>query len=115
MADKRARTHSRPAGKTLSLKCPCGYIKHDVMHIGTKQGEWKGTTKPLNFCGGLWIVNETGQDVSCKLCGCRASSVAFQCSFCGKGTRVSVNYKEASTSGRAKVVQMSVHKTIIFC
>ena len=102
-------------GKTLSLKCPCGYVKHDVMHIGVKKGEWKGKSKPLNYCGGLWIVNESGKNAYCKLCGFSASSVAFNCSFCGKETCIPVNYREASTSGRATILQMSVHKTVIFC
>ena len=104
-----------PPGKTLSLKCPCGYVKHDVMHIGTKLGKWNGTSKPLNFCGGLWIVNETGQDATCKLCGASFSFVDFNCSFCGKETRIPVNYREASASGRTVILQMSVHKTIVFC
>ena len=104
----------RETGKTLSLKCPCGYVKHDVMHLGTVLGEWQGTNKPLNYCGGLWIVDETGQSVSCKLCGKTSKEMSFNCAFCGKVTLIPVNFKEASTSGRVTIVQMSVHQTIVF-
>ena len=102
-------------GKTLSLKCPCGYVKHDVMHLGVKKGQWKGSNKPLNYCGGLFLVSETGNNGYCKLCGFCTSSVDFNCAFCGKETRIPVNYREAATSGRVTILQMSVHKTVIFC
>ena len=59
-------------------------------------------------------MNETGLDASCKLCGTCATKVKLHCSFCGKITVIPVNYREASSSGRTTIVQMSVHKTVIF-
>lgn len=102
------------SGKTLSLKCPCGYVKHDLMHLGIKQGKWEGTKKPLNYCGGLVIVNESQQTVTCKLCGFAFKSVELHCSFCGKQTFMPVNYKEDLLAGRITVLQMSVHKTVVY-
>ena len=105
---------AKPSVRTLSLKCPCGYVKHDAMHIGVKKGQWKGSSKPLNYCGGLWIVSEAGKNAYCKLCGVCTSSVAFNCAFCGRETRIPLDYIQASTTGRAKILQMSVHETVIF-
>ena len=98
-------------GESLSLKCPCGYIKHDVIHLGA----WEDRDRRiLNFCGGIWIVNKEGSGATCKKCGLRISQLEFFCAFCGRVTDIPVQYRVAASAGRAVVMQMSVHKTVVF-
>lgn len=98
-------------GETLSLKCDCGYVKHDVMHLGP----WENREKRLlRFCGGLFLVNQQGDGVTCKKCGEFAKEIEFFCAFCTKVTKIPVQYRLAATSGQATIVQMSVHKTVVF-
>ena len=98
-------------GETLSLKCACGYVKHDVIHLGAWQNY---QTRLLSYCGGLFILNSTGDGVTCKKCSLSVSSLEFHCSFCDRVTKVPVSYRVAKVEGRATVVQMSVHETIVF-
>lgn len=97
--------------ETLSLKCVCGYIKHDIMHLG----EWQCVGSCLlNYCGGLLQLNGTGDAVLCRKCSTTLTTVNFHCSFCDRVTDISVGYKTAEVEGRVTVMQMSVHKTILF-
>lgn len=98
-------------GETLSLKCPCGYIKHDVIHLGVWENK---ETRLLNYCGGLFLLNEGENGVSCKKCGTIATQIEFNCAFCGRVTQIPVEYGAAARRGQAIVVQMSVHKTVVF-
>ena len=98
-------------GESLSLKCPCGYIKHDVIHLGL----WENRDRRLlNFCGGLWIVNKEGSGATCKKCGTFVSQMEFFCAFCGKVTDIPVEYRAATSAGQAVIMQMSVHKAVVF-
>ena len=96
--------------ETLSLKCPCGYIKHDVMCLG----EWQNSQQILKFCGGLFIVDSSGEGVSCRKCNKKATKIDFHCSFCDRKTIIGVEYRVKKSSGRAVSMQMSVHKTVVF-
>lgn len=99
--------------RTLSLKCPCGYIKHDVMHLGVFEEHKR--KRLLDYCGGLWLVNASGADgVSCKKCNLRASRIEFHCSFCDRITNIGVEERVAKRQGKVTIVQMSVHKTVVF-
>ncbi len=98
-------------GETLSLKCPCGYVKHDVMHLGIWENKER---RLLNYCGGLFLVNEAGSGVTCKKCGTFASQIDFNCAFCSQESRIPVEYRLAKIRGQATVVKMSVHKTVVF-
>lgn len=97
--------------ETLSLKCSCGYIKHDVIHLGIWQDK---ESKLLKYCGGLFLVNRAGDCVSCKKCGTNVPTIEFHCAFCGKVTLIPVKYREAGQTGNAVILQMSVHKTVVF-
>lgn len=98
-------------GETLSLKCGCGYVKHDVMHLGL----WENREERLlRFCGGLFLVNQQGDGVTCKRCGQFTKEIGFHCAFCTKVTQIPVQYRVAAISGQATIVQMSVHKTVVF-
>ena len=98
-------------GETLSLKCACGYVKHDVMHLGI----WEDReSRLLRFCGGLFLVNQQGDGATCKKCGQFVNEVEFFCAFCGRVTMIPVQYRHAVRAGQATVVQMSVHKTVVF-
>lgn len=98
-------------GETLSLKCACGYIKHDVMHLGV----WHDRqNRLLKFCGGLFLVDENGEGASCKKCSTTTNTIEFFCAFCSRTTTMPVSYRVAKIEGRATVVQMSVHKTVVF-
>ncbi len=97
--------------ETLSLKCACGYIKHDIMHLG----EWKSVESSLlDYCGGLLQLNATGDGVLCRKCSTTLNTVNFHCSFCDRVTDISVRYEAAKAEGKVTIVQMSVHKTILF-
>ena len=98
------------AGETLSLKCSCGYIKHDVMHLGV----WQDSEQTmLKYCGGLFLID--GDDgVICKKCGIRSEGISFHCAFCSRVTVIPVKHRVAASAGRATTIQMSVHKTVIF-
>ena len=97
--------------ESLSLKCGCGYIKHDVMHLG----EWKDYhQRLLKYCGGIFYVEKERDGVRCKKCGTRASSIELHCSICDRVTVLPVKYRSASRSGNTTTIQMSVHKTIVF-
>ncbi len=97
--------------ETLSLKCACGYIKNDIMHLG----KWKQVgSSLLDYCGGLLQLNTTGDGVLCKKCSTTLKTVNFHCSFCDRVTDISVCYEAAKTDGKVTVVQMSVHKTFLF-
>ena len=74
---------------TLSLKCPCGYIKHDVIHIG----DWLDCDKRLiQFCGGLYLVDSSGDFVTCTN---KTTSIEFYCAFCGHVTIIGVQERVA--------------------
>jgi len=97
--------------ETISLKCACGYIKHDIIHLGV----WKNrATGLLSYCGGLLELCVTEEGVRCKKCTAELKAVEFRCSFCENNSLVNMNYKEALASGRATIIQMSVHKTVVF-
>ena len=97
--------------RTLSLRCPCGYIKHDVMHIG----KWVDySNKVVQFCGGLFLIDGSGNSVSCKKCGNQASKIDFFCSFCSRNTEIGVQERIAKAAGKIEIMQMSIHKTVIF-
>ena len=97
--------------RTLSLKCPCGYIKHDVIHIG----EWFDRDKRLiQFCGGLYLVDSSGNFVTCKKCTDKTTSIEFYCAFCGHVTIIGVQERVAKRNGKVKVMNLSVHKTVVF-
>lgn len=97
--------------ETLSLKCPCGYIKHDVMCLG----EWLDyDQRILKLCGGLFVVNSSGDGVTCRKCSKKCSEIEFYCSFCDRRTIIGVEYRVKKNSGRAVSMQMSVHKTMVF-
>jgi len=99
--------------RTLSLKCPCGYIKHDVMHLGTF--EQHGKRQLLDYCGGLFMVNANGYGVSCKRCNKRdISIIRFHCAFCNRVTTMGVEYRVAKQVGKVAIIQMSVHETVVF-
>ena len=86
--------------RTLSLKCPCGYIKHDVMHLGTF--EQHGKRQLLDYCGGLFMVK---RDISI---------IRFHCAFCNRVTTMGVEYRVAKQVGKVAIIQMSVHETVVF-
>lgn len=91
--------------RTLSLKCPCGYVKHDVMHLGVFEQHEK--RQLLDSCwtilrsrGGLWIVNTGDGDgvslgVSYRKCGHRFKILQFHCSFCNRVTNIGVEERVA--------------------
>ena len=96
--------------ETLSLKCPCGYIKQDVVCLG----EWHNYGQQiLKFCGGLFILDWNGDDVTCRKCNKKAKVMEFHCSFCDKSTNIGVEYRVKGHTGRAVSMQMSVHKTVV--
>ena len=81
------------------------------MHLGVWQDQ---KTRLLSFCGGLFILNSTGDGVICKKCSVSVSWIEFHCSFCDRVTNIPVSYRVAKVEGRATVVQMSIHQTIVF-
>lgn len=97
--------------ETLSLKCPCGYIKHDVMCLGEFQSY---SQRILKFCGGLFVVDSSGEGVTCRKCNKKAKEIEFHCSFCDRKTIIGVEYRVKKSSGRAVSMQISVHKTVVF-
>lgn len=103
---------TKTSNRTLSLKCPCGYIKHDVVCLG----RWHEREKRvLHYCGGLFLVNENGDGVTCKKCGAVTDTIEFFCAFCNKVTNISVEERLAKPAGRTMVVKMAVHDTVLFC
>ncbi len=97
--------------ETLSLKCACGYIKHDIMHLGIWQNR---ATNLLEYCGGLLQLNPTGDGVICRKCSTTLNTVNFHCSFCDRVSDISVRYEAAKIEGKVSIIQMSVHQTIVF-
>ena len=96
---------------TISLKCPCGYIKHDVACLG----EWEDYHQQiLNFCGGLFISDASGEGVVCRKCKRKVQEIRFNCPFCHRVTKIGVAYGVKASTGRAVYMQMSVHKTVVF-
>ena len=98
--------------RTLSLKCPCGYIKHDVMHLGFF--EQHKERRLLNYCGGLWLVNPGGDGVTCKKCRDRNKILQFHCEFCNRVSSIEVEERVAKLEGKVTTIQMSVHTTVVF-
>ena len=107
--------------RTLSLKCPCGYIKHDVIHLGVF--EQQGRKRLLDYCGGLFLINAGGDGVSCKKCNTRVNTIDFHCSFCNRVSSIGVTMVEpvarqqvqgGAEAPGATVLQMSVHQTVVF-
>ena len=97
---------------TLSLKCPCGYIKHDVIHLGVWQDKEQ---RILQYCGGLFIIDDSGEAVTCKKCPTsNVKSIEFHCSFCNRVTVIGVQERVAKRSGKVSVMQLSIHKTFVF-
>ena len=81
------------------------------MHLGL----WEDReTRLLRYCGGLLLVNQQGDGATCKKCGVFLNQVEFFCGFCGRVTTVPVQYRLAVVAGQATVVQMSIHKTVVF-
>lgn len=97
--------------RTLSLKCPCGYIKHDVIHIGVYKDRENSLVK---FCGGLFLIDSTKDVVTCRKCLTENSSIEFHCSFCDRKTVISVQERVQKSQGKVTVMQLSVHKTVVF-
>ena len=99
------------ASRTLSLKCPCGYIKHDVMHLGI----WKNHhDRLLKYCGGLFMVKDSGDAVVCKKCSDIAERIEFNCAFCGRVTIIGVQERVSERAGKTVVMELSIHKTVVF-
>ena len=97
---------------TLSLKCPCGYVKHDVMCLGERQNY--GGQDLLKFCGGVFLVDSNGEGVTCRKCNKKSKMIEFHCSFCEKKTIIGVEYRVKKDTGCVFSMQMSVHKTLVF-
>ena len=99
------------ASETLSLKCPCGYVKHDVLHLGV----WRDREHSLlNYCGGLFFMSGN-VGVACKKCKTFCETIEFHCAFCGRVTMIPVSDRvSAAAAGRAVTIQMSIHKTVVF-
>ena len=97
--------------ETLSLKCACGYIKHDVMHIGIWQDR---PGRIVKFCGGLFYVDKQKDVVRCKKCDTCANDIEFLCSFCERVTTMPVKYRMASEAGNVTAMKMSVHTSLVF-
>ena len=99
------------AAETLSVKCSCGYVKHDIMHVGY----WYDKENSLmKLCGGLFLM-KGNSGVVCKKCNNSHEIVDFLCPFCDKAIKISVRDRVAAVvSGRASSVKMSVHKTVVF-
>lgn len=96
---------------TISLKCPCGYIRHDVQCLG----EWNDTNQGiLKYCGGLFIQDASGEAVICRKCKHETREIRLSCPFCYKITNIGVAYRVKANTGRAVSMQMSVHKTMLF-
>ena len=110
---------SQSSIRTLSLKCRCGYIKHDAIHLGVF--EQKGRKRLLDY-GGLWLVSAGGDGVSCMKCKTRTSKIEFHCSFCNHVTNIGVQVEpeqqleQGAAPARVApvVIQMSVHQTVVF-
>ena len=60
------------------------------------------------------MIDEDGKGVTCKKCRHKNDKTQFHCSFCNKTTIIPVQYRVANSSGNATVLQMSVHKTVVF-
>ncbi|CAJ0950373.1 unnamed protein product, partial [Mesorhabditis belari] len=73
-----AMNPTRPTD-TLSLRCRCGYVKHDVMCLGDVVDK---EAKLFHFCGGLFIVKKKGR-VECAKCRKTSTKLTFTCAFCG--------------------------------
>lgn len=97
--------------ETLSLKCACGYIKHDVIHLGVWQNQ---PQKLLKFCGGLFSVDRAQDVVRCTKCPSTTTTIEFHCSFCDRVTIMPVKYRVAAGAGNVTTMQMSVHNTVVF-
>ncbi|KAL9989071.1 hypothetical protein ACROYT_G003579 [Oculina patagonica] len=96
---------------TISLKCCCGYIKHDVKCLG----EWEDSDQRiLRYCGGLFIPDASGEGVICRKCKRKTQEIRFNCPFCYRVTNIGVQYRVKANTGRAVYMQMSVHKTVVF-
>ena len=109
--------------RTLSLKCPCGYVKHDVIHLGVF--EQKGSKRLLDYCGGLFLINPGGDGVTCKKCNALTKMIDFHCAFCNRVSNIGVMLEQpvaakqptrqgGTEAPRVTVVQMSVHQTVVF-
>ena len=100
--------------RTLSLKCSCGFVKHDVMCLG----EWANAAERLlKYCGGLFIVSETGDDVSCNRCSKAATKIEFHCAFCGRVSTIPVTPTLNVGGPEPKIINNlggSFHKTVVF-
>jgi len=96
---------------TISLKCPCGYIRHDVQCLG----EWNDTNQGiLKYCGGLFIEDASGEAVICWKCKHETREIRLSCPFCYRITNIGVAYRVKANTGRPVSMQMSVHKTMLF-
>jgi len=93
---------------TLSLKWPCGYVKHDVMCLGDVVDQHHML---FHFCGGLFILHQNG--VQCAKCNKTAKQIDFSCSFCGRQTTIPVQQSKPNASFKVKQMDR-MHRTFIF-
>lgn len=78
-------------------------------------GIWHDRDKRLlQFCGGLFYVNEEGDGVKCKKCSTFADKIEFICAFCNRATIIGVQERVAQPTGRSTVIKMPVHQTVVF-
>mmetsp|Transcript_18550 Transcript_18550/g.40275 ORF Transcript_18550/g.40275 Transcript_18550/m.40275 type:complete len:658 (+) Transcript_18550:80-2053(+) len=88
----------RDAGfRTLAVRCPCGYIKRDVMHLGG--------------CYSMFVVCETpggGFTVECTE-GHSLSTLAFNCALCKRVSKFRFADKTPS-----KTIEMELWKAVLF-
>ena len=96
---------------TISLKCPCGYIKHDVQCLG----DWDDSKQCISkYCGGIFIQDASGEGVVCRKCKREIREIRLNCPFCHRITNIGVVYQVKEKTGRVVSMQMSVHKTMLF-
>ena len=97
--------------ETLSLKCPCGYVKHDVLHLGVWQDRKNSL---LIYCGGLFLM-KGNYGAACRKCKILTEIVEFNCAFCNRITTISIKDRaSAAAEGRAFTIQMNIHRTVVF-
>lgn len=96
--------------ETLSLKCACGYIKHDVLHIGVWQNSAECIVK---FCGGLFNVDKEKDVIRCKKCDTHYPEMEFHCSLCERVTTMPVKYRVAYGAGNVVAMKMSVPTSLV--
>ena len=90
---------------TISLKCPCGYIKHGIQCLG----EWDASNQGMpKYCGGLFIQDASGEGVICRQCKRETREIRLSCPFCYRIPKIGVVYRVKANTGRAVSMQISV-------